>query len=57
MVTTDRPVKFEFRIVNKEIAKALIESKIVELNSRKEFDQKLRDLRKENYVLEFEVVK
>jgi len=50
-------VKFEFRTVKKEAVKDLIESKISDLSSRKDFDQKIRDLRKDNYVLEYEAVK
>ncbi len=48
---------FEFRTLKKEAVKDLIESKIFDLASRKEFDQKLRDLRKENYVVEFDKAK
>ncbi len=50
-------VKFEFRTVKKEKVKDLIEKQFFDLNSRKDFDQTLRDLRKDNYVLEYEAVK
>ncbi|KPQ42205.1 MAG: hypothetical protein MPEBLZ_03255 [Candidatus Methanoperedens nitroreducens] len=50
-------VKIEFRTVTKESVKDLVKSEIIELASRKDFDKKLRDLRKDNFVLEYEVVK
>ncbi len=50
-------VLFEFRTVKKEAVKDLIESNTIDLASRKDFDQKLRELRKENYVLEYKPVK
>ncbi len=50
-------VKFEFRTIKKEKVKDLIESQTFDLNSKKEFDQTLRELRKNNYVLEYQAVK
>lgn len=50
-------IKIEFRTVKKEDVKDLIKSEIVEMPSRKDFDQKLRELRKEHYVLEYQALK
>ncbi len=50
-------MKFEFRMLNKEAVKDLVKSETHVLNSRKDFDQKLRELRKENYVVEFDKAK
>ncbi len=50
-------VKIEFRTVKKEAVKDIAETVIVDLASRKDFDQKLRELRKDNYVLEYQPVK
>lgn len=50
-------VNYEFRSVKKEAVKDLIESRTFNIASRKDFDQKLRELRIENYVLEFQAVK
>lgn len=50
-------VKIEFRTVTKESVKDLVKRETIALASRKDFDKKLRDLRKDNYVLEYEVVK
>jgi hypothetical protein len=47
----------EIRTVKKETVKDLIESNTFDLASRRDFDQKIRELREENYVLEFHAVK
>ncbi len=48
---------FEFGIVKKELVKDKIERVTVDLSSRQAFDKKLRELRQENYVLEYQSVK
>lgn len=48
---------FEIRTVKKEAVKDLIESNTFDLASRRDFDQKIRELREENYVLEYNGVK
>ncbi len=50
-------VKVEFRQVKKELIKDLIQTDIVDLSCRKDFDQELRKRREENYVLEYQVAK
>ncbi len=47
-------MRFEFHTVKKEKVKDIIESQFFDLNSRRDFDRTLRDLRKDNYVLEYE---
>lgn len=50
-------VKIKFRYLKKTVVEALMETDIVEMPSRKDFDQKMRELRQEHYVVEFESVK
>ena len=47
-------MKTEFRMLNKEAVQNKIQTVTVDLNSRKDLYQKLRELRKENYVVEYE---
>ncbi len=49
--------KIKFRYLRKEDVESLMKADIVEMRSRKDFDQKLRELRKEHYVVEYEAVK
>ena len=56
-IEANTSVKIEFRTVTKESIKDLVKSEIIELGSRKKFDKKLRELRKDNFVLEYEIVK
>lgn len=50
-------MKFEFRVLKKEKVKDMVESQFFDFNSRKEFDKILRELRENNYVLEYRNVK
>jgi len=45
---------FEFRILEKEAVKDKIKSVILDLDSKKDFDLQLKDIREKNYVLEFQ---
>lgn len=49
-------VTIKFKMIEKAAVEPLLKIETSVLNYRKDFDQKMRDLRKDNYVLEFQVL-